>query len=74
MMQVSEVDVIAAWRFIESVPGVQADRIAVIGASYSREEMAEAGRIIEHARAYVALLVIILFTIESMRILQLFPA
>jgi len=51
----SEADVIAAHEFLKSHPRIDPDRIAVVGASYSGEEMAEAGRIGGFAQAYVAL-------------------
>lgn len=51
----AEVDVIAATRYLRSHPRIDAERIGVVGASYSGEEMAEAGRIDGYARAYVAL-------------------
>jgi dienelactone hydrolase len=51
----SEADVVAAHEFLESHPKIDADRIAIVGASYSGEEMAEAGRIGKFAQAYVAL-------------------
>ncbi len=51
----AETDVIAASRYLKSHPRIDADRIGVVGASYSGEEMAEAGRIAGHARAYAAL-------------------
>jgi len=51
----SEADVIAAHAFLKSHPRIDPDRIAVVGASYSGEEMAEAARIGEYAQAYVAL-------------------
>jgi dienelactone hydrolase len=51
----SQADVIAAHEFLKSHPRIDPDRIAIVGASYSGEEMAEAGRIGEFAQAYVAL-------------------
>lgn len=51
----SEADVIAAHEFLKSHPQIDPDRIAIVGASYSGEEMAEAGRISGFAQAYVAL-------------------
>lgn len=51
----AEADVIAATRYLRSHPRIDAERIGVVGASYSGEEMAEAGRIDGYARAYVAL-------------------
>ena len=51
----AEADVIAAHEFLKSHPRIDPDRIAIVGASYSGEEMAEAGRIGGFAQAYVAL-------------------
>jgi dienelactone hydrolase len=51
----SEADVIAAHEFLNSHPRIDPNRIAIVGASYSGEEMAEAGRIGGFAQAYVAL-------------------
>ncbi len=51
----SEADVIAAHEFLQSHSKIDPDRIAIVGASYSGEEMAEAGRIGGFAQAYVAL-------------------
>lgn len=51
----SEVDVIAAHEYLRSHPGIDGDRVGVVGASYSGEEMAEAGRKHGYAQAYVAL-------------------
>lgn len=51
----SEVDVVAAVNYLKEHPHVFANRIAVIGGSYSGEEMAEAGRIDSYVNAYVAL-------------------
>ncbi len=51
----SEVDVIAAHEYLKAQNGIDALRIAIVGASYSGEEMAEAGRINGYAQAYVAL-------------------
>ena len=51
----SEADVIAAHKFLKSHPRINPERIAIVGASYSGEEMAEAGRIGGFAQAYVAL-------------------
>ncbi len=51
----SEVDVAAAQRYLRAHPQIDGDRIAVLGASYSGEEMAEAGRLYGNAQAYVAL-------------------
>jgi len=51
----AEADVFAAHEFLKSHPRIDPDRIAIVGASYSGEEMAEAGRIGGFAQAYVAL-------------------
>ncbi len=51
----AEADVWAAHQFLRAYPGIDADRIGVVGASYSGEEMAEAGRRFQYAAAYVAL-------------------
>lgn len=51
----AQVDVIAAYRFLQSHPRLDEERIGAVGASYSGEEMAEAGRIAGYARAYAAL-------------------
>ena len=51
----SEADVAAAHRYLMSHPKIEAGRIAVVGGSYSGEEMAEAGRTYQYADAYVSL-------------------
>ncbi len=51
----SEVDVKAAIDFLIDQPKLDADRIGVIGGSYSGEEMAEAGRLYGYVNAYVEL-------------------
>ncbi len=51
----AEIDVIAAHDALRSDPRFDADRIAMVGASYSGEEMAEAGRKHGYASTYVAL-------------------
>jgi len=48
-------DVVAAQQYLRSHPGIDAARIAIMGGSYSGEEMAEAGRLVGDADAYVAL-------------------
>ena len=48
-------DVVAAHRFLRAHPAVDPDRIGIVGASYSGEEMAEAGRDTNYATAYVVL-------------------
>jgi dienelactone hydrolase len=51
----AEVDVVAARDTLQRDSRFDADRIAMVGASYSGEEMAEAGRTRDYASAYVAL-------------------
>lgn len=51
----AELDVEAALRFLRGHSRVDSMRLGVIGASYSGEEMAEAGRVFGYARTYVAL-------------------
>jgi dienelactone hydrolase len=51
----AERDVWAAYQFLGSLEGIDGERIGIVGASYSGEEMAEAGRLHGYARAYVAL-------------------
>ena len=51
----ADVDVAAAHRYLAARPEVDPERVAMVGASYSGEEMAEAGRKHGYARAYVAL-------------------
>jgi dienelactone hydrolase len=51
----SQVEVVAAYQYLTSHDRVDGSRIAVVGASYSGEEMAEAGRLHGYAQAYVAL-------------------
>jgi dienelactone hydrolase len=51
----AEVHVLAAHRYLMSHPEIEAERIGIVGASYSGEEMAEAGRVQGYAQAYVAL-------------------
>jgi len=48
-------DVVAAHQFLLNHPDIDGDRIAIVGASYSGEEMAEAGRDTEYVAAQVAL-------------------
>ncbi len=48
-------DVIAAHRYLKAHAAINSERIGMIGASYSGEEMAEAGRLFQYARAYVEL-------------------
>lgn len=55
MIWSAEADVVAAHRFLKSHPRIDARRIGVVGGSYSGEEMAEAGRLVGYAQAYVAL-------------------
>ncbi len=51
----AEADVIAAHEYLKKNRRIDANRIAIVGASYSGEEMAEAGRQHGYAQAYVAL-------------------
>lgn len=51
----SERDVIAAHAFLQNHQRIDGSKIGVVGASYSGEEMAEAGRLQGYAQAYVAL-------------------
>jgi dienelactone hydrolase len=51
----AEEDVIAAHDFLRQDKRIDSQRIGVVGASYSGEEMAEAGRLNGYAKAYVAL-------------------
>lgn len=51
----SDIDITAAHQFLKSHERVDPERIGMVGASYSGEEMAEAGRTTGYANAYVAL-------------------
>lgn len=51
----AEADVVAAREYLAALEAIDEDRIAIVGASYSGEEMAEAGRLTTFARAYAAL-------------------
>lgn len=51
----SELDVISLHKYLKSHPFINSNRIAILGGSYSGEEMAEAGRVFEYAKAYAAL-------------------
>lgn len=51
----AEQDVIAVIDYLSAHARVDGARIAVVGASYSGEEMADAGRLFGYAQAYVAL-------------------
>ena len=51
----AEVDVIAAHHYLTSHARIDGDRIGIVGASYSGEEMAEAGRVDGYAQGYVTL-------------------
>jgi cephalosporin-C deacetylase-like acetyl esterase len=55
----SEADVIAARRYLASLEAIDEERIAIVGASYSGEEMAEAGR--DHVRSSLCGLVAWIF-------------
>ena len=51
----AEVEINAAHQFLKADSRIDPARIAIVGASYSGEEMAEAGRVAGYAQAYVAL-------------------
>ena len=51
----AEQDVVAVHDYLKSHVDIDASKIAIVGASYSGEEMAEAARLHEPASAYVAL-------------------
>lgn len=51
----SDVDVINAHRYLKTHARIDSNKIAMVGAIYSGEEMAKAARKSGHARAYVAL-------------------
>jgi len=51
----SEADVEAAIQYLRAHTRIDGGRLGVVGASYSGEEMAEAGRLHGYVRAYVAL-------------------
>jgi dienelactone hydrolase len=51
----ADADVIAAHRFLSNHADIDSARVGIVGASYSGEEMAEAGRNTQYAAAYVAL-------------------
>ena len=55
MIWESDIDVTAAHQYLKTQTRIDANKIGVIGASYSGEEMAEAGRARGYAQAYVAL-------------------
>ena len=55
MLVGSERDVAVAHEFLRSHAAIDGERIGVVGASYSGESMAEAGRDHRYAQAYVAL-------------------
>ena len=55
MIAGTEADIIAACNHLRSLEGIDSSSIAVVGASYSGEEMMEAARIAGYADAYVAL-------------------
>ena len=55
MIWASDIDVAAAHRYLKAHPGIDSTSIGMIGASYSGEETAEAGRASGHAQAYVQL-------------------
>ncbi len=51
----AEADVAAAHAFLRSQPRIDHERIGIVGASYSGEEMAEAGRMHGYAQTYAVL-------------------
>jgi len=51
----AEVDVMAAYQYLTSQARIDGDRIGIVGASYSGEEIAEAGRVDGYAQGYVTL-------------------
>jgi dienelactone hydrolase len=51
----AEADVFSAYEFLAGHERIDTAKIAIVGASYSGEEMAEAGRLHGYAAAYVAL-------------------
>jgi dienelactone hydrolase len=51
----AESDVAAAIEHLRADPRIDGSRLGIVGASYSGEEMAEAGRLRGYVRAYVAL-------------------
>jgi len=51
----AELDVISAYEYLKTHPNIDANKIGILGSSYSGEEMAEAGRIHGFAQAYVAI-------------------
>ncbi len=51
----SDEDVTAAFRYMKMVPGIDAQKIGFVGASYSGEEMAVSARNYGYGKAYVAL-------------------
>jgi dienelactone hydrolase len=55
MIWESDLDVTAAHQYLKTHARIDSNRIGMIGASYSGEEMAEAGRERGYARAYVEL-------------------
>ncbi len=51
----AEQDVIAAIRYMKKHPRMDSTRLGAVGASYSGEELAEAGRLMGYLQAYVEL-------------------
>lgn len=51
----AESDIAAAYRYLAGLDVIDPSRIGIVGASYSGEEAAEAGRMIGHAALYVLL-------------------
>lgn len=51
----AEQDVIAAFKYLKAHPNIDSTKLGSVGASYSGEEMAEAGRLSGYVQAYVEL-------------------
>jgi dienelactone hydrolase len=55
LIEGSDSDVTAAFRYLKTVPGIDSQRTGFIGASYSGEMMAISGRKYGYGKAYIAL-------------------
>ena len=55
LIEGSDEDVTAAFRYLKIVPGIDSQKIGFVGASYSGEEMAVSARRYGYGKAYVAL-------------------
>lgn len=55
MIWQADIDIENTTRYLKTIDGIDSHRIGIVGASYSGEEMAEAGRRAGYAQAYVAL-------------------